>query len=355
MFKIKFIQLFVIIIITSCSGAPIKSVAKTNFVPDVEEKEFVGITKIEDFIGINNYKNKFIVAAPDHKRFSEFNKYFQLGILTAKKQLNFLNEVEFINQENLNLSEANENFLIGPLSNEIISNIDGLISKNNALFLNDAKDNYSISLNQKSQIFSLENYLSKNSVNRIGIIEDTAGSSELVNQFKSEWFDVGRDSITIKVNNDPSKSIENFMDVAESKIRFSLIEKASFSDIEFVPRTRKDFKQIVIFTDNLGKLYEIASLVRFNYGLDYEIFSLTSNFNSRIDANEISLHDIKLVDHTYENKFSYDLSKSRSFCLGFDAMLISFAIANSLKGELRGLLGIYKITSEKVTLESYIN
>ena len=64
---------------------------------------------------------------------------------------------------------------------------------------------------------------------------------------------------------------------------------------------------------------------------------------------------IKLVDHTYENKFSYDLPKSRSFCLGFDAMLVSFAIANNIKGELRGLLGIYKISSETLTLESYIN
>ena len=38
-----------------------------------------------------------------------------------------------------------------------------------------------------------------------------------------------------------------------------MIDKASFSDVKFVPRTRKDFSQIVIFTDNLSRLYEIAS------------------------------------------------------------------------------------------------
>lgn len=355
MFKNKSLQLFIIIIITSCSSAPIESIPKNNFVPDLEENEFVGITRIEDFIGTNNYENKFIVAAPDHKRFSEFNNFFQLGILTAKKQLELTNEVEFIHQENIDLTDVNENFLIGPLSGEIISKIDGLLLKNNALFLNDAVDNYSISLNQKSQIYALKKYLFDKGAFRLGIVEDTNASYKLINQFKNEWFDSNRDAITIKVDRNPSDSIENFLDVSESKIRFSIIDKASFSDVEFVPRTRKDFKQIVIFTDDLSKLYEIASLVRFNYGLDYEIFSLTSNFDSKIDENEISLHDIKLVDHTYENKFSYDLPKSRSFCLGFDAMLVSFAIANNIKGELRGLLGIYKISSETLTLESYIN
>ena len=70
--------------------------------------------------------------------------------------------------------------------------------------------------------------------------------------------------------------IENFLDVSESKLRYEKIDKASFSKLEFVPRSRKDFKEIIIFPENPTRLYEIASLVRFNYGLSYEIFSLTS-------------------------------------------------------------------------------
>ena len=42
--------------------------------------------------------------------------------------------------------------------------------------------------------------------------------------------------------------------------------------------------------------------------------------NMDINQNEIELHDISLIDHTYENKFGYDLNKSRSFSLGFNIL-----------------------------------
>ena len=355
MFGKKIFQLLIIIIITSCSSAPKESITKTKFIPDIKGFEFVGITKIEDYLEQNYYKNKFIVASPDHIRFSEFNNFFQLGILAAKNQLKITNEIEFINQESLNLSEANKNFLIGPLSNEVVSSIDGLILKNRALLLNDAEDNYSISLSQKAQIYTLQNYLLNKKVERIGFIEDENSNAKQIETFKSKWFNANKEAVTIEVQSNPSNRIENFLDVSDSKARFNSIDQASFSDVKFVPRTRKDFSQVVIFTENLSRLYEIASLVRFNYGLDYEIFSLTSNFNQKIDQNEVLLHDIKLIDHTYENKFTSDLSKSRSYCLGFDALLVSYAIANNIKGELRGLLGIYQITSDELVSKSYIN
>ena len=355
MFKKKFYQLLIIIIITSCSSAPKESITKTKLVPDIEGYKFVGITKIEDYLERNNYQNKFIVASPDHIKFSEFNNFFQLGILAAKNQLKITNEVEFINQENLNLSKANNNFLIGPLSSEVVSSIDGLLLKNRALFLNDAEDNYSISLSQKSQIYTLQKYLLNERAERIGFIEDENSNAEQIKTFKNEWFSANKEAVTIKVQSNPSNRIENFLDVSDSKARFNNIDQASFSDVEFVPRTRKDFSQVVIFTEDLSRLYEIASLVRFNYGLDYEIFSLTSNFDQKIDKNEILLHDVKLIDHTYENKFNSDLSKSRSYCLGFDALLVSYAIANNVKGEIRGLLGIYQITSDALIAKSYIN
>ena len=45
-----------------------------------------------------------------------------------------------------------------------------------------------------------------------------------------------------------------------------------------------------------NRMYELASLVRFNYGLDYEIIALTSELDEKIDQNEINLHKISLID-----------------------------------------------------------
>ena len=149
--------------------------------------------------------------------------------------------------------------------------------------------------------------------------------------------------------------IKDFLDVSESFERFEKIDKASFSPIEFVPRTRDDIEQIVIFPKEANRLYELASLIRFNYGLNYEVIALTSELDGKIDVNEIKLHDISLIDHTYENRFGYDLNKSRSFCLGYDSMLIAYAISNQIKGEIRGLLGIYTINANSIEINSYIN
>ena len=56
-----------------------------------------------------------------------------------------------------------------------------------------------------------------------------------------------------------------------------------------------------------------------------------------------------------KNKFGYDLNKSRSFCLGYDSMLIAYAISNQIKGEVRGLLGTYINTTDSIEINSYIN
>ena len=96
-----------------------------------------------------------------------------------------------------------------------------------------------------------------------------------------------------RAQNKPSNRIENFLDVSDSKARFKIIDQASFSDVSLFLEPEKIFSQVVIFTEDLSRLYEIASLVRFNYRLDYEILSLTSNFDQKIDQNEISLHRIK--------------------------------------------------------------
>ena len=172
------------------------------------------------------------------------------------------------------MSEANNNFLIGPVSSEGVSRIDGLLSKNRALLLNDAKDNFSISLSQKAQISTLQNYLKNNNVRRLGFIEDQKNNVEQIKAFKSIWFNAKRDAVTIEAQNKPSNRIENFLDVSDSKARFKIIDKASFSDVEFIPRTRKDFSQIVVFTEELSRLYEIASLIRLIMGLTTKSYLL---------------------------------------------------------------------------------
>ena len=80
-----------------------------------------------------------------------------------------------------------------------------------------------------------------------------------------------------------------------------------------------------------------------------------SDIDEKIDENEIKLHNITLIDHTYENRFGYDLNKSRSFCLGYDSMLLAHAISNKIQGEIRGFLGIYTINSDSIEINSYIN
>jgi hypothetical protein len=355
MFKKLFLYFLFTLIITSCSTAPKKSAIKNQVLPKLEQNKFIGLTNIEGFLQESTYQKKFIVASPDNKKFAEFNTYFQLGILAAKEEYKIQNEISFIRQENLDLNTANKNFLIGPISNEIVSDIDGLLLTNKALFLNDSVKNLSISLSQKSQDVALDYYLRNKGVKRVGFIKDADDEKNNSNSFRTLWFNNANDAITIEVGEEPSARIENFLDVTESKDRFNLVDNASFSDVGFVPRARKDFKHIVIFPENLTRLYELASLVRFNYGLDYELFSFTSNFNQKIDTNEVSLHDITLIDHTYENKYGFDLTKSRSFCLGYDAMLLSFAIANNITGEIRGLLGIYELSPNQLVSRSYIN
>ncbi len=348
---------FYILIITSCSSSPKQLDKKTSIDSSNNIFEF---NQISDFKLIANQKifdGAFIVALPDYKRFSEFNNFFQIGMIYAIKEQNIENDIEFILQEEINSSRIKDNFLIGPVSKDLAKRIDGSIPKNRALFLNESNMNFYIALNNNSQINTLNKYLDSKEINRIGLISDSTSDKNSEKIFKNSWFNGSRDIITIESDQSTSSDlrIKNFLDVSESVERYEKIDKASFSPIEFVPRTRNDIEQIVIFPKEANRLYELASLIRFNYGLDYEVIALTSELDGKIDVNEIKLHDISLIDHTYENRFGYDLNKSRSFCLGYDSMLIAYAISNQIKGEIRGLLGIYTINANSIEINSYIN
>ena len=73
------------------------------------------------------------MALPDYKRFSEFNNYFQIGMLFAINDNGINNEVEFILQENVIPKNVKDNFLIGPVNKELSKRLDGLISKEEML------------------------------------------------------------------------------------------------------------------------------------------------------------------------------------------------------------------------------
>ena len=225
------------------------------------------------------------------------------------------------------------------------------------MFLNEANQNLYITLGSSPQLNTLNKYLNSNEISRVGIISDSTGDIDSEKIFKDSWFNGSKDIITIDSSPyiDSDSSIRNFLDVSESIERFNKIDKASFSSLEFIPRARDDIKQILIFPNEATRLYELASLVRFNYGLDYEVIATTSELDEVIDENEIKLHNISLIDHTYKNPFGYDLNKSRSFCLGYDSMLLAYAISNEVQGEIRGLLGIYNINSDSIEINSYIN
>ena len=359
MFKRITLLTFYIFIIISCSSSP-KQLDKKIYVDSSESNnifEFNQITDIGTKINDEIFNGSFVIALPDYREYQEFNNFFQLGVIHAINEHNITNDVEFILQDEINLNGIKDSFLIGPLSKEGVRKIDGAVPKNSALFLNEAKSNLYISLGNKSQINVLNKYLDSKEILRIGIISDPQGDENSEKKFKKIWFNGYRDAITIEAdsNMNSENMIKNFLDVSESIQRFEKINKASFSKLEFVPRARDDINQIIIFPKNANKLYELASLIRFNYGLDYEIIATTSELTEKINQNEIKLHGISLVDHTYENKFGYDLNKSRSFCLGYDSMLIAYAVSNQIKGEVRGLLGAYIISTDSIEINSYIN
>ena len=233
--------------------------------------------------------------------------------------------------------------------------MDGLLSMDNALMLNEAQENYYLALNTTPQINALINYLEEEKIRRVGIISGLSSGGDGEKLFKQSWFKEDRDAITIDASSNTESRIENFLDVSESKQRFNRIDTASFAKVSFVPRARDDFDQIIIFPENSNELYSLSSLVRFHYGLNYEIISLTSNLQEQLDSNEIKLHDIKLIDHTYLNRYRFDLAKSRSFSLGFDSMMIAYAISNKLEGNFKGYLGTYELKDGALKARSYFN
>ena len=153
----------------------------------VEEESFLftGLTEINFDSEDLSFSNSYIFALPDYKDYQEFNNYFQIGVFSAIKHFGIGNKIEFTNQNELNMRKANKNFLIGPINKKIVSKTDGLLVKDRALMLNEAQENYYLSLNNEPQISALTNYLEETEINRVGIISGKSSGGEGEQLFKN--------------------------------------------------------------------------------------------------------------------------------------------------------------------------
>ena len=169
---------FYIFIIAGCSSSP-KQLDKKIYVDPIDSNnnifEFNQITDIGTRINDEIFNGSFVIAVPDYRKYQEFNNFFQLGVVHAINEHNMMNDVEFIFQDEINLNNTKNSFLVGPLGRENVRKIDGSIPKNSALFLNEAESNLYISLGNKSQINVLNKYLDSKKILRIGIISDPQG------------------------------------------------------------------------------------------------------------------------------------------------------------------------------------
>ena len=225
------LTIFYILIISSCSSSPKELDEKISFDSKNNTFEFDQVSNLKLTENQKIYGGTFIVALPNYKEFSEFNNFFQIGVVQAIKEHGIENNIEFIIQEELVPSEIKDNFLIGPVSKDLVKKLDGSISKDKALFLNETKINFNITLDSNSQIKTLAKYLESKQINRVGIISDELSDKEAEKKFKANWFDGYRDIITIEADKQTNTDsrIKNFLDVTESNDRYAKIDDASFS------------------------------------------------------------------------------------------------------------------------------
>ena len=174
--RILYIVIYLLVIISCASPAEVK---KSEVIFAQEESFlFTGLAEINFDSEDLSFSNSYIFALPDYKDYQEFNNYFQIGVFSAIKHFGIGNKIEFTNQNEINMRKANKNFLIGPINKKIVSKTDGLLVKDRALMLNEAQENYYLSLNNEPQISALTNYLEETEINRVGIISGKSSGGD---------------------------------------------------------------------------------------------------------------------------------------------------------------------------------
>jgi len=344
MFRTFLLIVFHIILVSACANVQLEN-DNERYLKPIDTLHFTGISNIpQNLIESNVYEYIFLV--PDPNEYESFLTYYQLGVIHAYNDLNIKNSVKFFDEGNL-LNFNQNSFITGPFDPVQVDILDSQGTNLNLIFMNAAKNNMYVPPNSQAQINSLTKHLLNSNASKVLLAGNNAEeNSEKLNQDLDYVFFQQPLS---------ENSIRSTLGVSESIRRYELVKRASFSKVNFEPRTRADIDQIVVFPENEDEVYDIASKIRFNYGLSYTISILTFDLDNSLDSNEVALHQINTFDHAYENPFGYDLKKSRSYALGYDSMLLAYAKSNRFLGELRGYNGIYALSNKKIEATSYFN
>ena len=343
MLKKVLIIVFHIIFISACSSTQ-KGNENQKFLEPQDALGFIGITQFSQ-ANFNSIQQDFTFLIPEPSEFEYFNTYFQLGILHASKDLKNTAEIIFLSELNTSNLKT-DSFIVGPFKPNLVEQFDNKGKNENLILMGLAQKNVFLPSNSISQINALKNYLMQTKNKKIMV----AGKDASDNLKK-----LNLDLEYISLSNTDSNQVNEILGVSDSTNRIKQIEQASFSEVKSIPRSRDDIEHVVLFPQEVDEIYEIASNIRFNYGLGYEISTLTYGLADSLDTNEIALHNILVFGLADKNIFGYDLRKARSYALGYDAMLLAYAKSNSFFGEVRGYNAIYSLTSTAINSKSYIN
>jgi hypothetical protein len=344
MFRTFLLIVFHIILISACANVQLEN-NNERYLKPIDTLYFTGISDVsKNLIESNVYEYIFLV--PDSNQYESFLAYYQLGVMHAYKDLNIKNSVKFFDERSL-LNFNQNSFVTGPFDPVQVDIIDSQGTNLNLILMNAGRNNMFVPPNSQAQINSLIKHLSNSKTSKVLLAGDNA-------QENFDKLDQDLDYVFFKQPLS-EKSIRSTLGVSQSVNRYELVRRASFSKVNFEPRTRTDIDQIVVFPASEDEAYDIASKIRFNYGLSYMVSILTFDLETSLDSNEVTLHRINTFDHAYENPFGYDLKKSRSYTLGYDSMLLAFAKSNRFLGELRGYNGIYTLSNKKIESTSYFN
>ena len=338
------IIVFHIIFISACSSTQ-KGNENQKFLESKDALGFIGITQFSQ-ANFNSIQQDFTFLIPEPSEFEYFNTYFQLGILHASKDLKNTAEIIFLSELNTSNLKT-DSFIVGPFKPNLVEQFDNKGKNENLILMGLAQKNVFLPSNSISQINALKNYLMQTKNKKIMVAGKDASDNIKKLNLDLEY-------ISLKSNTD-SNQVNEILGVSDSTNRIKQIEQASFSEVKSIPRSRDDIEHVVLFPQEVDEIYEIASNIRFNYGLGYEISTLTYGLADSLDTNEIALHNILVFGLADKNNFGYDLRKARSYALGYDAMLLAYAKSNSFFGEVRGYNAIYNLNSAAINSKSYIN
>ena len=343
MLKKFLIIVFHIIFISACSSTQ-KGNENQKFLEPQDALGFIGITQFSQ-ANFNSIQQDFTFLIPEPSEFEYFNTYFQLGILHASKDLKNTAEIIFLSELNTSNLKT-DSFIVGPFKPNLVEQFDNKGKNENLILMGLAQKNVFLPSNSISQINALKNYLMQTKNKKIMVAGKDASDNIKKLNLDLEY---------ISLSNTDSNQVNEILGVLDSTNRIKQIDQASFSELKSIPRSRDDIEHVVLFPQEVDEIYEIASNIRFNYGLGYEISTLTYGLADSLDTNEIALHNILVFGLADKNNFGYDLRKARSYALGYDAMLLAYAKSNSFLGEVRGYNAIYNLNSAAINSKSYIN